>query len=68
MQRFGSKVNNFWEPGYEPESDKTAFKPKDVDKESFIDFVFFCGSPLCVAMPFDFGENWKSNGIATHAA
>jgi len=32
MKRFGSKVNNFWEPGYEPESDKTAFKPKDVDK------------------------------------
>ena len=40
MQRFGSKVNNFWEPGYEPESDKTAFKPKDVDKEGFIDFVW----------------------------
>ena len=36
MKRFGSKVNNFWEPGYEPESDKTAFKPKDVDKECFI--------------------------------
>ena len=41
MQRFGSKVNNFWEPGFEPESDKTAFKPKDVDKESLIDFVIF---------------------------
>lgn len=32
MKRFGSGLNNFWEPGYEPESDKTAFKPKDVDK------------------------------------
>ena len=51
MQRFGSKVNNFWEPGFEPESDKTAFKPKDVDKESAIDFVFFAVVHHAAQMP-----------------
>ena len=34
MARFGSKVNNFWDPSAAvgTESDKTAFKPKDVEK------------------------------------
>jgi len=31
-ERFGSSTRSFWEPGTEPEADKTAFKKKDVDK------------------------------------
>ena len=31
-ERFGTSTRSFWEPGTEPEADKTAFKQKDVTK------------------------------------
>lgn len=31
-ERFGTSTRSFWDPGCEPEADKTAFKIKDVDR------------------------------------